>query len=57
MTEHIAAEGKENLVEYKGLFQGRTPKPKNNPGYIMMQSSLVFLGSLQSAFAPAWNTL
>ena len=35
-----AAGGRENVVEYEGLFEGRTPDPKAAPGYIMMESSL-----------------
>jgi hypothetical protein len=32
----------ENAVEYLGLFNGALPDPKAAPGYIMMESSLVF---------------
>ena len=34
--------GKENVVEYIGLFKDATPDPNLQPGFIMMQSHVVF---------------
>ena len=41
---HAADGGKENVVEYVGLFEGREPDPKAAPGYIMMQSGIAIYG-------------
>ena len=40
-----APDGPLNQVEYYGLYQGRSPQPQSNPGFIMMQSNLVVYGS------------
>ncbi|KAK9816886.1 hypothetical protein WJX72_006713 [[Myrmecia] bisecta] len=34
--------GLPNVIEYRGLYQGQTPDPQQQAGYIMMQSNLVF---------------
>lgn len=47
VTKYIRKAGKNNTVNYQGLFLGRDPNPVATPGYIMMQSSLVFLQSNQ----------
>lgn len=31
-----------NMVSYHGLFGGKSPKPDGQPGFIMMQSNIVF---------------
>lgn len=36
------AGGLQNVVQYTGLYQGKTPDPEQQPGYIMMQSNVVF---------------
>lgn len=41
VMEDMASAGQVNNIIYKGLFRGSDPDPKHNPGYIMMQSSLV----------------
>ncbi len=42
ITEDLAAGGAQNEIAYKGLFRGSDPDPQRSPGYIMMQSSLIF---------------
>lgn len=42
VTKYIKKAGKRNVIEYKGLFLGKDPSPVARPGYIMMQSNLVF---------------
>ena len=34
-----------NVIEYLGLFNDHDPDPEANPGYIMMESSLISEGS------------
>ena len=43
VTKYVSKPGKENVLNYRGLFLGKDPSPKATPGYIMMQSNLVFL--------------
>ena len=31
-----------NSVSYHGLYQGHNPQPEGQPGFIMMQSNVVF---------------
>ena len=31
-----------NSVSYHGLYQGHNPQPEGKPGFIMMQSNVVF---------------
>ena len=31
-----------NIVSYHGLYQGHNPQPEGQPGFIMMQSNVVF---------------
>ncbi|KAL0025366.1 hypothetical protein WJX79_001061 [Trebouxia sp. C0005] len=31
-----------NMITYHGLFEGKSPKPDGQPGFIMMQSNVVF---------------
>lgn len=31
-----------NVIEYKGLYQGHDPSPRQNAGYIMQSSTLSF---------------
>lgn len=52
VSKYIAEAGQENLVQYWGLFQGKDPNPKARPGYIMMQSNLVFTATIQSVVTP-----
>lgn len=33
---------KHNSVSYHGLYQGHSPQPEGQPGFIMMQSNVVF---------------
>lgn len=47
VTAYISPEGEQSEISYKGLFRGKTPDPKANPGYIMMESSLVYLGDVK----------
>lgn len=42
VTELLHGDSTDNAIEYRGLFQGKTPNPKRSTGYIMMESSLVF---------------
>ncbi|KAK9835916.1 hypothetical protein WJX74_010910 [Apatococcus lobatus] len=51
VTEEVANDGKLNNITYKGLFRGLDPNPKGNPGYIMMQSSLILY--LKSESSPS----
>lgn len=45
VTADLHASGDvENTVEYVGLYEGQTPDPQSTPGYIMMESNLVFFG-------------
>lgn len=37
-----------NMITYHGLFQGKSPKPDGQPGFIMMQSNVVFFGDVIS---------
>lgn len=46
-----APDGPLNQVEYYGLYQGRSPQPQSNPGFIMMQSNLVVYGSEEGGAA------
>ncbi|BDA49567.1 hypothetical protein COCOBI_14-1860 [Coccomyxa sp. Obi] len=42
--------GGENVAEYIGLFEGRDPDPETTPGFIMMESAIIFFrGSETSA--------
>lgn len=50
VTDYIHKGGRENTVEYWGFFNGTDPNPQYPPGYIMMQSSLVFVSSQRTAF-------
>ena len=51
----MAKPGTQNKMSYKGLFQGKDPDPQRQPGYIMMQSNLVFLHQKEATIA--WNRL
>ena len=31
-----------NVITYHGLYEGKSPKPDGQPGFIMMQSNVVF---------------
>jgi hypothetical protein len=46
---HAPGAGKENVVEYVGLFEGSEPDPKDTPGYIMMQSGIAFYGDAEES--------
>jgi len=45
VTDLVSYAGRTSQVGYHGLFRGRDPNPQQSPGYIMMQSSLVFIGN------------
>ena len=34
--------GAENVLEYKGLYNGSSPNPTQSPGVILMESSITF---------------
>lgn len=51
VTDLIQKAGRENTIEYWGLFQGESPNPRAQAGYIMMQSNLVFMHSSELADA------
>ena len=38
----VAGHHKHNSVSYCGLYQGHSPQPEGQPGFIMMQSNVVF---------------
>lgn len=48
VTGDLAApgSGRNNEVRYRGLHLGRDPAPTRNPGYIMMESSIVLYGDV-----------
>ena len=43
-----------NVVEYRGLYRGKDPQPRQNPGYIMQSSTLSFSKTavLQDSIVP-----
>lgn len=50
VTADLHGEGKgENVAEYTGLFEGRDPHPETTPGFIMMESAIVFYNGSVSA--------
>ncbi len=45
VTDLVSYAGRASKVGYRGLFQGKDPNPQSSAGYIMMESSLVFIGN------------
>lgn len=43
ITRYVSPAGEKTKITYEGLFRGKTPNPAAAPGYIMLESSLVFL--------------
>lgn len=42
ITHAVNLSNEMNTITYHGLFQGKSPSPEGQPGFIMMQSNIVF---------------
>lgn len=42
ITCELKLGGTTNVITYHGLYEGKSPKPEGQPGFIMMQSNVVF---------------
>ena len=54
ITEHLEPSdwGYLNVLEFAGLYNGKTPNPTSNPGQMLVSSHLIFEVSLNASSAP-----
>ncbi|XP_065183905.1 uncharacterized protein LOC135814671 isoform X1 [Sycon ciliatum] len=46
ITNQVKMDGSKNTVFYQGYFNGKTPNPEQNPGYMAVYSELVFYSTV-----------